>query len=626
MLAGKGLRLANSAARRVVFVALCCLLLVFSLTGFTLSAPVDLEPELAILAPVVQTYDLDAYRWDFPFALVGFGPGARTARLTELRIDGHDLLGTIPMAQRTMPVHRLDEEIAPAAFRSWNNYRQRASVLRVRNDERQALSTAEEREFREGNARMREVMRRRGEIAPLNIALNVSELPFRVAADGHYRVRAVVERGGRSAVWEGEVLIVDIEPVTTNSTWTPADLHLHSTFALDGIFTPGELASRLANRGYSIGYITDEPAGRYITTQPILPRMSGTGRRGTAIESGTNAWLTATFGNDRVRYLPYLATWEDYHARVRAASSAQIAMFPGVEIAASTANHTHTDHNGHALAYGIQNLVGIGGASGFEISGLRYSWFAPNTLLENINNNRLGWSSGGIAHPGAQPPLGYPWNIWSPTLFARYDGFELMSGALQTNFSPGFGPMQKWREEIVARLNATFAGNGFPSARTGSDWADVLSQFTSIPFVTHIGLSQWWGDMTQLGQENVDAALRAGRTVASRFGGLAILRLRDAQGVPQEIGSRFTMPVHATVSGEITLRAARTGFYRVRVIENRSTRTGLEDTRHDSWHTVSSGHSMGIIHRPGMPTWRGDGHTYSLVLLPCTQKGGAQRK
>jgi len=60
MLAGKGLRLANSAARRVVFVALCCLLLVFSLTGFTLSAPVDLEPELAILAPVVQTYDLDA--------------------------------------------------------------------------------------------------------------------------------------------------------------------------------------------------------------------------------------------------------------------------------------------------------------------------------------------------------------------------------------------------------------------------------------------------------------------------------------------------------------------------------------------------------------------------------------
>jgi hypothetical protein len=52
---------------------------------------------------------------------------------------------------------------------------------------------------------------------------------------------------------------------------------------------------------------------------------------------------------------------------------------------------------------------------------------------------------------------------------------------------------------------------------------------------------------------------------------------------------------------ELPFRVAADGHYRVRAV-------------------------MGIIHRPGMPTWRGDGHTYSLVLLPCTQKGGAQRK
>jgi len=204
MVAGKGLWLANRPAKRLVFVVLCCLLLVSVFAGFTFSAPADLAPEMAILGPYVQTYDLDALQWEFPFTLVGFGPGARTARLAEFSIDGHDLLRNVPMPQRTMTVHRLDDEISRAAFRDWNNYRQRASVLRVRNDERVYLSAAEEHDFREGNARMRGVMRRRGEMAPVLFPVNVSELPFKVSADGHYRVRAVVERGGITATWEGE--------------------------------------------------------------------------------------------------------------------------------------------------------------------------------------------------------------------------------------------------------------------------------------------------------------------------------------------------------------------------------------------------------------------------------------
>ena len=117
-------------------------------------------------------------------------------------------------------------------------------------------------------------------VAPVLFPVNVSELPFKVAAVGHYRVRAVVERGETTATWEGEVLIVDVEPLTVNHVWTPADLHLHSTFALVGQFTPAELAPKLANRGYAIGYITDEPVRRGITTQPLSPQMSETGRRG----------------------------------------------------------------------------------------------------------------------------------------------------------------------------------------------------------------------------------------------------------------------------------------------------------------------------------------------------------
>lgn len=615
MLVGKSLWLAKRPAKRLGFAVLCCLLLVPIFAGFTFSAPTDLTPELAILGLNVQTYDLDALQWDFPFTLVGFGFGEQTARLSGFTINGYNMLQNVPVAQRTMLVHRLDGEIGRAAFRAWNNYRQRAATLRVRNDERMSLSASETHDFRQGNAHMRGVMRRRGELAPVLLSVNVSELPFEVAADGHYRVRAVVDRGGTSITWEGEVLIVDVEPIVTNPVWTPADLHLHSAFALDGRFEPRELAPMLANRGYAIGYITDEPVGQYITTRPLAPRMSGTGRPGVwdpnaLPEEGTNLWLIEAFpgSHNRAQHLPWLATWEAYRDAVRAASTAQVAMFPGVEVAASTRNETHTSHNGHALAYGIQNLIGVGAAPSFDTTGMRYNWFEPNRLLSHINSNNAGLSSVSIAHP--TPDLGFPWNVWSPVLAGRYDGFELMSG-IQTQFGPNSSPMRKWREEIVARLGQVFVGMGLPSARTGSDWGGSGSHLFNISYFTFIGLPSRPSDMRHLAQNDVDAALRAGRTVASRLGGFATLRLRNAQGVLQEVGSRFTLPVNATVSGEIVLRAARSGSYWVRIVDNSSGRTGLDDIRHGSWHALTSGQTAVI---PVSFRFEGGQRAYHVVV------------
>jgi len=89
-------------------------------------------------------------------------------------------------------------------------------------------------------------------------------------------------------------------------------------------------------------------------------------------------------------------------------------------------------------------------------------------------------------------------------------------------------------------------------------------QFWEISYFTFIGLpSPLPSDLRLLAQSDVDQALRAGRTVASRLGGVATLRLRNAQGVLQEIGSRFTMPANAVVSGDIVLRVALSGSYRV---------------------------------------------------------------
>jgi hypothetical protein len=540
-----------------------------------------------ILGPHAQAYNLDAVQWEFPLTATGFGPGPGTARLVEFGIDGHDLLPLVPEAKRTLTVHRLDNEIGRDVFRKWDNYRRRSATLRMRNDERSSFSPDEEREFREGSSRVRDIMRRRGEIEPVVLALNVSELPFQVAADGHYRVRATVERGQLGTAWEREIIIVDVEPLATNLIWMPADLHLHSAFASDGRFEPRELAPMLANRGYKIAYITDEPVGWGISTWPLAPRMSGTG------DPGTNTWLWSMHLSPK-EWLPWVATWESYRDTVRAASTVQVAMFPGAEISASTVNQTHTDHNGHALAYGIQNLIGPSSTSTFDTSGLRYSWFTPDTLLSNIKTNRAGASSAGIAHPlELNSPIidEHPWQIWSPTLTNRYDGFELMYAG-QTDFSPNSTTVTKWRQEIVARLGHAFADNGFPSARTGSDWGGGGSQLWEISYFTFIGLPSRPSDMSQLSQLSVDHALRAGRTVASRLGGLAVLRLKNAQGGWQQIGSRFTMPINSTVNGEVELRAARSGNYRVRIIENSNGNVGVNVSRHDSTRHLTAGQTI----------------------------------
>ncbi len=537
---------------------------------------------------------MDSAEWRFPLQLVSFGPGPGSVRLVEFSIDDHSLLHLVPVSQRTISVYRLDDETNQKSFQKWDGYRQRAAVLRVRNDASKSFSAVEEREFRGMSNRVLEIGDRRRDINPTELVIKVSNLPFNLAPDGHHKVRVAVESGPFSAFWEGEILIVDVEPMAVNFVWTPADLHIHSAFADGGPYTPARLASFLAPLGYRIGYVTDEPAGWGDTANSIpatIPAtMSGDG--------------------DPNAVLP-LATWAQYSMAVRNASTAGVAMFPGAEISASTTERTQTAlHNGHALAYGIGNLTG---SNTFETTGLRYSWLLPNTLLNNINNNNpTRPSSAAIAHPYIVALWGgHPWNVnvWGAALTARYDGFELMTAG-QTNFSPSFAPIARWRAELVHRLPGTFAGRGFPSARTGSDYGNRWwTRFVhDISYFTYLGLpSPLPSDMRNLSQASVDQTLRAGRTVASRLGGVAALRLRNAQGVLQEIGSQFVMPAGSALSGDIVLRAALSGNYRVRIIENNS----LATPRHDSSRHLNAGETVVI---PVTFTFPGGQRFYHVIV------------
>ena len=105
-------------------------------------------------------------------------------------------------------------------------------MLRVRNDERAIFSAAEEKDFRELMERVLSISKLRDISPGMGDAsypvVSVASLPFRVAADVHYKVRFTVEQGQLRAGWEGEILIVDVEPLVTSLVWTPPSWTLGS--------------------------------------------------------------------------------------------------------------------------------------------------------------------------------------------------------------------------------------------------------------------------------------------------------------------------------------------------------------------------------------------------------------
>ncbi len=166
--------------------------------------------------------------------------------------------------------------------------------------------------------------------------------------------------------------------------------------------------------------------------------------------------------------------------------------------------------------------------------------------------------------------------------------------------------MNRWRTELLHRLPDVFNGNGFPSARTGSDYTGQWWFPNDLSYYAFIGLPSLPTDMRNLSQWSVDRELRRGRTIASRLGGVALLRLKDAQGIFREIGSWFALPANSTVNGEIVLRAAVSGAYRLRVVEDNFSRTV-----HDSFRNLNAGN---IITIPISFPYLGGNRFYHLIV------------
>jgi hydrogenase maturation protease len=415
-----------------LFVVLSIFLLTSLLTTATAFSS-NARNELVIISRDTQVFDKDATVLDFPITIVRFGHGESVGEIVNFKINGNELYDKIEKSQ-SIDVHRIDDAIDHADFKQWMEYRKNVSILKIRNDDELLLSMPKDHDVNLTHA-INKLRDRTTGILPSPILVDVTDLPFSLSSDMILTVEITVESGKDHVTWEGEALIVDIEPLSVNPVWTPADLHLHTAFS-DGAYAPSGFTTQLNSKGYKLAYIVDEPVGWGITQIGFTPKMSGTG------DPATNSQLPS----NRYDRLPYLATWAQYRDGVRSGSTVNVALFPGAEISASNQEFSHNGvHNGHALAYGIVNLTG---STSFDTTGLRYNWFLPNTVLKNINLNNSGVSSSSLAHVYN---LFYPWNVWGANLTERYDGMELMSAG-QYNFSPSQNAMVKWRQELLHRL------------------------------------------------------------------------------------------------------------------------------------------------------------------------------
>lgn len=266
------------------------------------------ERHISLVGQENQLYDIDASEWIFPFTAMAFGTGANVGRITEFSVNGHDVLNMITLP-RTLPVYQIEGDINYADLKAWIDLKKRSSSFGKID-----IPSEEQARFAALNGKVRQVGHRRTDIKPTQVAITVNSLPFKPQTETTYNVRVVVQADNCVATWEGSILVVDIGIVRTNPVWVPSQLHIHSSYS-DGTNTPAQLATLLVNKGYVVGYVTDE----------------------TSSSDSNSSIAPATAAG---------YTWSAYQTGVRT-YTANIAMFPGAEVAASTLNQQTGSHNGH---------------------------------------------------------------------------------------------------------------------------------------------------------------------------------------------------------------------------------------------------------------------------------------
>jgi len=431
-------------------------------------------------------YQPEASSWFIPFSLLTTSNSNAKPILKSVKVNGKDIKNSIKDFPEQLPVNKV-EGLTKEELKKWNTLREMAR--------KGELTESEGKEYYKLQKLIENGVK---DFKPVHLFLKTEKMPFQIIEGETYPVTLEVESELGTQTFTTEVYIMALP---SDSSWSPAELHCHSSDFSDGNSKLEELKEIYKNKGYKVLYMTDH--------------VDGIQRKG----------------------------WSEYQKAINRINDSEynIKLYPGAEMTVVKWNpYTGFFEYSDLLAYGIKDL--------YRLDNKTYD---HQTGIDNILSNNPGMSSPSIAHPYS---VFVPWTDWS---VKRYRGMELMA-ALQTNFYDSASPMMRWCHELDRLLDDTFSYGYFASARAGGDFHGSPGE-SPPDYVTYLCTPFW--DY----KSSVDSAIYNGRTVASRYGGLGYFKITYGSTTKLVGDIYKGVPTNASLTLNITFKPVKSGTYTIKV-------------------------------------------------------------
>lgn len=276
--------------------------------------------------------------------------------------------------------------------------------------------------------------------------------------------------------------------------------------------------------------------------------------------------------------------WDSYRQQLEQLSGGNQYLYAGTEV-------TSTSPTGDSIALGIGHL-----------GDLYDSLYYPQTVIDKVNTSCGGTvPMAAVAHPYSSF---IPWTAWTVT---NYHGYEIISG-YQSSLGNTSNEANRWRTELYRLIDQAVAGSGrFPATLASTDYHRL----------SHPGQVTWIGTPNYQSKTTVDQAIRDGKTVASKKGGLAYFVL-TANGQTSGIGEkRRNIAPNTALTATVTVKPVATGTYSIYLYRGTSS---ADATAVQVWSRLNQSYVAGQTYQyvsQSLPTnaFPGGRHAYYVHVV-----------
>lgn len=351
--------------------------------------------------------------WYLGFGL--FDTSEANVKLKAVRIRDVDVTNAVDTSTLTVKVNVV-KGMSKAELQRWAELQTKVdTAAALPQDERDELTNLH-RKYTDGTQDT--------EPQASKIVIVNSKLPFKTENGATYDVQIDLQKDNTV---ETLATTVTVQALPTDTSWAPADLHLHSTRS-DGEKEPIDIKPALTSQGFKIAYFTDH----------VDKVVGGVG-------------------------------WNQYCTDISALSDSSFAAFAGLE-------ETLLNDAGDLLCYGISSTVGI----------QNKTYGAVEAITNVYRNNPSGYSSPAIAHPYGIPS----WQDWTCQPYSGYElisgSLQIYYDAATAPATRWVSELRR-----VYSYISDYSKPPFPSARTGSDWHEHAWEPAHPSYVTWINTSNW---------------------------------------------------------------------------------------------------------------------------------------